>query len=376
MSSRRHRERTKKDDSQSFHIIHDWNRRPHNAEPGVPNPVQDKDKHHRSSRRAPDVTAELPPSSASYPYHKSSTSKDQSHYTQGASTGYYNAGDYPTTSNPLSQVQPATAPVNGASHSREPESYDYRAYMKAQKKSSKRSPPSSDEKTLAAEQARMAQSTQDPRQSTVPGSSAPQPPASTQTFWIPPAQPARDPGTSTRHRDRDDERDRKRDKERRREKDRDKERERERRKAQEEEQARELERQREKERRREERRREKERAEQQKYDEERERRRQERRERKAREEEARKRQETRPVEPSAAHVSTVTATKHRTPRTDDRASVCSGCHSLFLPIILIVLFLDSTAVFRTDSLIEFQHRATEYTIFSCSSSHCHSYPST
>ncbi|KAK7693365.1 hypothetical protein QCA50_002933 [Cerrena zonata] len=323
MSSRRHRERSssKKDDSQSFHIIHDWNRRPHNVEPGNPNPVQDKDKHHRSTRRAPDVLGELPASSASYPYHKSSASRDQSHYTQAAGPGYYNTGDYAAAPNPLSQVQPATMPVNGTAHPRDSEPYDYRSYMKAQKKSSKRSPPSSDEKTLAAEQARMAQSSQDTRQTAVPGSSAPQPPASTQSFWIPPTQPTRDPGTSTRHKDRDDERDRKRDKERRKEKDRDKERERERRKAQEEEQARELERQRDKERRREERRREKERAEQQKYDEERERRRQERRERKAKEEEARKRQETRPVEPpSATHASAANIIRHKTPRPDDRTS--------------------------------------------------------
>ena len=354
MSSRRHRERSKRDDSQSFHLIHDWNRRPRKfePEPGNPNLVQDKDRHHRSTRRVPDVSGELPASSASYPYQKSSTNREQSHYTPTQGAGYYNPPDYATLSNPLTQVQPAPLPMSSHTHSRDPEPYDSRAYIKAQKKSSKRSPPSSDEKALATEQARMAQSSQDQRQNPVPGSSAPQLPASTQTYWIPAAQPTRDPGNSTRHRDRDEERERKRDKERRREKEKEKEkeRERERRKAQEEELAREAEKQKEKERRREERRRLKLAEENRKYDEERERQRQDRRHRKAKEEEARKRQETRPADPSAGYASATTITKHKTPKMDDKLSVCAKYCEVIFPNYSPFLYFSSGNRIPTKSL--------------------------
>ncbi|CAL1704389.1 unnamed protein product [Somion occarium] len=329
MTSRRHREQTsstKKDDYQPWTPHDPDTDRPrqsmtssqrHNMDQSIANTGHER--HHRSSRRA-DASGDLPTSSAPYAHHKSS-SRDQTNFATSAPS-YYAMGDYNAGPNPV-QPEAVSQSTNGL-HAREAESYDVRASAKAQKRSTKRSPPSSDEKALIADQAKAARSSQNPRIGHgAAAAPAPQPPASTQTFWIPPVQPTRDPGPPSRHRDkdRDEDRDRRRDKERRRE--REKEKEREKHRAQEEERAREQERERDRERRREERRREKERAEQQqKYDEERERRRQERRARKAKEGEARRQQESRVEQVTPyPHQSTsaAPADKHRAHRTEDKA---------------------------------------------------------
>ena len=138
-------------------------------------------RRHRSSRRADAVVDPLDPA-AVYPRHHKASSKERSSNAQ-----YYVV---PPSPGPSVQYQSQNA------------QYDLRAYLK--KKSDKRSPQSSNEKVLSADEPKTSRSARPSRHAYPTATAYAQPTAPSQSQPVHYTQPVRDPTSSSRpHRDRE-----------------------------------------------------------------------------------------------------------------------------------------------------------------------------